>query len=68
MYTTHTLIVTSRNAKVHVCAARIHFKNCILCNFRALSVQYNPFVSYVFFILLVCSDATIVDRAVLKFP
>ena len=68
MYTARTLIVTLRNAKVHVCAARIHFENCILCNFRALSVQYNPFVSYIFFILLVCSHDTIVNRAVLKFP
>ena len=68
MYTTHTLIVTLRNAKVYVYAAGIHFKNCILGNFRALSVQYNPFVSYVFFILLVCSHVIIVNRTVLKFP
>ena len=68
MYTAHTLIVTLRNAKVNVCAAGIHFKNCILGNFRALSVQYNPFVSYLFLGILICSHATIVDRAVLNFP
>ena len=67
MHTPHTLIDTLRNAKVNVCAAGIHFKNCNLCNFRALSVQYNPFVSYLFFIILVCSHAIIVGRAALEF-
>ena len=67
MHSPHTLIDTLRNAKVAAQTARIHFKICTLCNFRALSMQYNAFVSGHFFKILVCSHATIVDRAALEF-
>ena len=67
MHTPYTLIDTLRNAKVNAQTERIHFKIRILCNFHALSVQYIAFVHVQFFIILVCSHVTIVDRAALEF-
>ena len=67
MHTPYTLIDTLKNAKVNAQTARIPFKIRILCIFRALSVQYNAFVSNICFIILVCSHAAIDSRGALGF-